>query len=77
MAALSAESRHHRARIASIKRSIKAGERPPDDPDLIDAQQGLATARLAEHVERVLATFPRPTDEQLDRIAALLRTGAA
>jgi hypothetical protein len=76
MAALTAESAHHRARIAALKRCIKTGERQPDDPELIEAQQKLATAQLMEHVERIIADWPPLTDEQLDRVAALLRTGS-
>ena len=77
MAALTAESAHHRARIAALKRCIKAGERRADDPELVDAQQKLATAQLVEHIERIIADWPPRTDEQLDRIAGLLRTGRA
>jgi hypothetical protein len=76
MAALTAESPHHRARIAALKRCIKAGERPADDPELVDAQQKLAAAQLVEHIERIIADWPPLTDEQLDRIAALLRAGS-
>jgi len=70
MAALSADTRHHRARIAALTRS-----RQPDDPDLIDARRSLAAETLAEHVARVVATAPPLTAEQRDRIAAILRGG--
>jgi hypothetical protein len=58
----------HRARVASLTRS-----RRPDDPDLIDARRDLAAERLADHVRRVVDTAPPLTDEQRNRIAALLR----
>jgi len=64
-------ARHHRGRIAALTRSRK-----PDDPELIDARRALAEAKLAEHVERVVGGWPELTDEQIDRICALLRAGS-
>lgn len=61
-----------RARIAGMTRS-----RPADDPELVEARQNLKALRLEEHVRKVLAEAPRPTEEQLQRIASLLRTGGA
>jgi hypothetical protein len=66
---------HERARVAALTRCVKAGERGADDAELVAAKQNLKTLRLEEHVRRVLADAPRPTDEQLTRIAALLRVG--
>lgn len=63
---------HHRARVAALSR-----DRAPDDPDLLAARQSLKALRLEEHVRKALAEAPRPTDNQLARIAALLRTGGA
>lgn len=60
-----------RARVASLSRS-----RTPDDPALIDARRNLKAARLEDHVTAAVATFPPLTDEQADRIAAILRGGA-
>jgi hypothetical protein len=51
--------------------------RDPDDPDLLTARQNLEAANLQAAVEKCLASAHRPTDEQLDRIAALLRAGSA
>jgi hypothetical protein len=59
-----------RARVASLTRS-----REPDDPDLVAARQNLRAERLAEHVARVLNELPPLTDQQIERVAALLRTG--
>ena len=56
-----------RARIAGLTRS-----RTPDDPDLVEARRRLRAERLAEHVEKVLAELPPLTDEQCQRIVALL-----
>jgi hypothetical protein len=70
MAALSADARHHRARIAALSR-----DRQPDDPDLIEARRNLRALRLEEHVAKVVASAPPLTAEQRDRIAAILRGG--
>ncbi len=61
-----------RARVASLSRS-----RTPDDPDLVDARRNLRAERLAEHIATQVAAWPQLTDAQLDRLAGLLRGGAA
>lgn len=66
-----------RARIAALKRGIRAGERPADDPALTEAYRNLRALRLEEHVAKVIADWPPLTAAQLDRIAALLRAGGA
>lgn len=63
---------HERARVASLSR-----DRKPDDPELVQAKQNLAALTLTQHVERVLAAAPPLTDEQAQRIAALLLAGGA
>jgi hypothetical protein len=64
-----------RARIAAITRGIRAGERKPDDPELVEARRNLAALRLAEHVAKVVAAAPPLSQEQRERIVALLRAG--
>lgn len=59
---------HYRAQIASLSR-----RRTADDPELIEARQNLKAARLAEYVTRVVSEAPPLTDEQLERVSALLR----
>jgi hypothetical protein len=59
---------HERARIGALSRS-----RPDDDPELVDAKRGLAEAKLADYIERVLAAAPPLTPQQLTRLAELLR----
>jgi hypothetical protein len=49
---------------------------PPDHPVVLEAKRDLAYEKLAEHAAKVVADWPEPTDEQLARIAALLRAGA-
>jgi hypothetical protein len=61
-----------RAKVASLTRS-----REPDDPALVNARRNLRALRLEEHVLRVLSDLPPLTDEQCERIAALLRAGGA
>lgn len=74
---LSDAAAHHRARIAGITRAVRKGERPADDPELPQAQRDLRAEVLASHVEKVLAQAPPLTETQRDRIAAILRSGAA
>ena len=57
-----------RGRVASLSRTRK-----PNDPDLIEARRHLATAKLEQYVARVVAEAPPLTDEQLERVSALLR----
>lgn len=61
---------HERARIASLTRS-----RQPDDPELVDARRNLAALSLEDYVRQIVAQAPPLTDEQRERIAALLRVG--
>jgi hypothetical protein len=61
-----------RARIAGLS---SRPNRPPDDPQLVEARLNLRALRLEEHVRKVLADAPPLSDEQRNRIAALLRTG--
>ena len=49
----------------------------PDHPETIKSKVDLRAERLAAHVAKVVAEFPPLTDEQRERIAALLRVGAA
>lgn len=72
MAPLSATANRERGRIAALSRS-----RTSDDPELVSARRNLRAARLEDHVQRVLAEAPPLTDEQRERIAALLRAGGA
>lgn len=72
MAQLSPAANRERGKIAAFSRS-----RQPDDPELVEARRNLRALRLQDHVERVLAQAPPLTDEQCERIAALLRAGGA
>lgn len=57
-----------RARVAGLSR-----DRHPSDPDLLEARANLKAARLEDYVARVIASAPPLTNEQRERIAALLR----
>jgi hypothetical protein len=70
---ISPEAAHYRAIIAGKKRAIRNGERPADDPELIDAQRGLKAATTADYIEKVLSQAPPLSGEQRNRLAELLR----
>ena len=61
-----------RARVASLSRS-----RASDDPELVDARRNLRAERLAVHITEMVAPWPPLTPEQRDRLAVLMRGGAA
>lgn len=61
-----------RARVAALTRS-----RTPDDPDLVTARRNLAALSIEDYVSKIVAEAPPLSPEQRDRIAAILRGGAA
>lgn len=61
--------KHHRAKIAALSRV-----RPADDPELIASRQQLKASKLEAHIRAAVDTAPPLTDEQADRLAALIRT---
>lgn len=72
MPSISPAADHHRARISGISAAIKAGKRPPDDPDLIAAKDAFEQAKNEAWVDKVLASAPPLSDEQRNRLAQLL-----
>jgi hypothetical protein len=64
---------HYRGIIGGRTRAIANGERPPDDPELLDAQRGPAAAKISDYIEKVLAEAPPLTDAQRAALAELLR----
>jgi len=58
---------HERATVAGLKR-----RRPADDPDVVAAVARLKTARLEDHVRRLVDQAPPLTPEQCTRLAVLL-----
>ena len=48
----------------------------PDAPQTIDARRQLAEANVAAYIEKQLAAAPPFEPEQIERLTALLRTGA-
>lgn len=64
-----------RAKVAALSRCVGNGERSADDPELAQARLNLRALRLEEHVRKVVTEAPPLTDEQRDRIAAILRGG--
>jgi hypothetical protein len=69
MPALPPEARTARARIGGLKRSGV----PDDDPRYDEARRDLRAAMLADHIERLLASWPPLTSEQRSNLAELLR----
>lgn len=61
-----------RARVAGLARC-----RPADDPAVVAARRDLRAARLADYIRRTVDLAPPLTAEQRDRLALLLRGGAA
>lgn len=72
MAPLSPDAARLRARHTALKRY-----RPDDDPEVVDARRELKALRFEEYVQKTIAEAPPLTDDQLERIAALLRAGRA
>jgi hypothetical protein len=68
--ALNPAQRKLRAQIAA-----KTRHRGPEHPETAEAHREYRAEGLAEHVRRVVDTFPPLTAEQRDKIAALLRPG--
>ena len=69
MAAPSATVARYRAQLARRTQSY-----PPHHPRVVEARRGLAIEQLAEHARRVVEGWPKPTSEQLQRVAAILLT---
>jgi len=65
--------RRKRAKIAAITRGIRAGERPADDPELIDTKRDCLAGRAEEYIAELLRQAPPLSDEQRCRLAELLR----
>lgn len=72
MSSANSNKYHHRARVGALSRS-----RSEDDSELIAARQDLKATNLEAHVREVVNSAPPLTAEQLDRIAAILRSGGA
>ena len=62
------KARSTRAKYASLTRS-----RTHDDPDLLAAHRDLVTEGLALHIKQIVDSAPPLTQEQLARLASLLR----
>jgi hypothetical protein len=70
MAPRSPDVARERARIAGL---IGGGKRSGDDPVVIAARRDLEAAKLAEHIERVVAAMPPLTPAQRMKLAELLK----
>ncbi|MGW4581950.1 hypothetical protein ACWELP_24975 [Rhodococcus aetherivorans] len=57
--------------------TLGATRRHHPDADTTDIRRELAASTIEDHVRAVVAQAPPLTDEQRERIAALLRAGGA
>jgi hypothetical protein len=72
---LKAEVLKARARHAAVSRGVRAGERSPEE--LVETKRDLVAANLEQYVHQAVDSCPTLTREQIDRVAAILRGGAA
>jgi len=56
---------------------LAANKRHHPDADHSPAERDLCAEKLAEHVKKVVAQAPPLSDEQIERIALLMRAGSA
>ncbi len=63
---------HERARVAALGR-----HRDADDPVVVSARRDLRAARAEDYIRRLVDAAPPLTAEQRDRLAVLLKAGAA
>lgn len=61
-----------RARVAALSRS-----RPVNDPDLLQARRNLKLARLADHVDEAMSSWPPISAEQRAELADRLTSPRA
>lgn len=62
----------HRGRVAALTRS-----RRDDDPELVSERQKLAAARVEAYIRKTVEAAPPLDQATRDRLALLLRGGAA
>ena len=82
--AISAAKAKPRARIAGLKRAVRNGERPANCPELTAAYRELAVVTVEEEADtlaakaaKLVADWPDLNDEQLGRIAGVLKAAGA
>jgi hypothetical protein len=73
---MSAETAHARAKVASLARCIKTGERKANDPEYLAAQRDLTAAKLESYIQRTVAAAPPLTPGQLAKLSALFDVSA-
>ena len=61
--------------LSARSRLANASHRGGDPAAVIEARRDLTAAKLERHVREVVATAPPLTDEQRNRLAALLTGG--
>ncbi|BBX23046.1 hypothetical protein MTER_24570 [Mycolicibacter terrae] len=64
--------------VAQLRGRVNALQRyrPADDLELLTTRQSLSYERLAQQAAQVVADWPAPTTEQLNRVVAILNAGS-
>jgi hypothetical protein len=63
-----------RARVAALTRAVRAGERTQEELD--EAIRAFKASRIERYAAEITRDWPALTEEQMDRVAALLRIGS-
>jgi hypothetical protein len=63
-----------RSRVANEVKKCKASGSDPQSPQVQDARRDLAEAKLQAYIERTVASAPKLSPEQRDRLAILLQS---
>ena len=61
-----------RGRVAGLKRAIRNGERPADDPELPEALRALGVEVAIERIRKAIASAPQLTDDERSRIVVTI-----
>jgi hypothetical protein len=63
-------------RTATAKGRLVVAHRRPIDPAKVEeCRRDLNAAKLADYTEKILATWPPLTDQQIENVVAILRAG--
>lgn len=73
--ALTEAQKHYRAKVGALTRAVNNGERPANDPELVEAKRNLAAESLARHAREIVAGWPPLTPDQIETVARILRAG--
>lgn len=69
---MSQHVKHAAVAVARAERVRQTAASPDSEREVVEARRHLAETKLADYIERTLATAPPLTDEQRRRLARLL-----